>query len=271
MLNKRRPPPYGTPFSELEFTFHNETQHLQIRDIASRALDASGPLAQIVSWNWDNGRQEIQQTLILDKSGSLDFDCSIDTSIIVRILKKRELVENPCPPLDSMDYGFIVQIAEHHLTVSAHWLMCVSPFFYAMINRDMKEKQQGSVNLSATFGTMEQFLHFMDYISPNAVHGSYCPNPKTVIDLLVLAEQYQIEWLKRRCDEHLVNCVELQLVERLRFADIFHLPKLKGFFLRSLDVANLRKFLKANHAQLSSLSISNGFLWGVINRICDEE
>uniref|UniRef100_A0A183BYS3 BTB domain-containing protein n=1 Tax=Globodera pallida TaxID=36090 RepID=A0A183BYS3_GLOPA len=240
-----------------------------VQDSTSRG-DESGPLAQVVAWKWYNGSQQIEQTLILDMSASVDFECTIDSSILIRILKKREVVENPCPLLDSTDYGFTVQIAEHYVTVSAHWLMCVSPFFHAMLNRDMQEKKLGSVNLSETFGTMEQFVHFMDYISPNAVHGPYRPNPKTVIDLLVLADQYQIEWLKNRCDEHLVNCVEMPLVERLFLVESFDLNKLKEYFLHSLDVVNLRKFGKANRAQLSSPFISKEFALDLFKRVCDE-
>uniref|UniRef100_A0A914GVR1 BTB domain-containing protein n=1 Tax=Globodera rostochiensis TaxID=31243 RepID=A0A914GVR1_GLORO len=259
-----------TAFDELEFTFVNE--HFQIKDIASRALDASGPLAQIVSWKWEGGNQKIEQTITLNSGGTAVIDCDNSPSVVIRLLKKRQVIENPCPPLSSFpDDDLTVHIGDRQVTVSAHWLMSVSPAVEGMLSVDMKEKQQRTLNLDAHDITMEQFMQFLETVNDHLRHGRTLPNPTNVLVLLKLADHFQVDWLKECCDAHLINCAEIPLVERFLLIERYRLNKLKNFFLRSLHLVNLRKFLKANLAQLSSSYSSNGFLWDVTKRICDEQ
>jgi hypothetical protein len=49
------------------------------------------------------------------------------------------------------------------------------------------------------------------------------------MDLLKLADRYQIQSLRDRCEAHLVNCVELPLLELLTCANLYGLEKLKVF------------------------------------------
>jgi hypothetical protein len=51
-----------------------------------------------------------------------------------------------------------------------------------------------------------------------------------VMDLLKLADRYQIEQLRDRCETHLLNCVEIPLIDLLKCADFYGLNKLKVCF-----------------------------------------
>jgi hypothetical protein len=51
-----------------------------------------------------------------------------------------------------------------------------------------------------------------------------------VIGLLKLADRYQCQLLRDRCERHLVNCVELRLLELLHCADLYGLNKFKVVF-----------------------------------------
>uniref|UniRef100_A0A183BLQ2 Ig-like domain-containing protein n=1 Tax=Globodera pallida TaxID=36090 RepID=A0A183BLQ2_GLOPA len=97
-------------FSELKMV--NKLQCLHITDIiASHSTNGSGPLAQIVSWKWEGGTQKIEKIVMLDRGDSADLEC-LNTSFVTRILKKREVVENPCPPLSSPDDDLTVHIGQ---------------------------------------------------------------------------------------------------------------------------------------------------------------
>ena len=55
-----------------------------------------------------------------------------------------------------------------------------------------------------------------------------------VHELLKLADRFQCDLLKDRCEEHLVNGVEFPLIERLLCAEIYRLEKLKVFLTENL-------------------------------------
>uniref|UniRef100_A0A914GSP9 BTB domain-containing protein n=1 Tax=Globodera rostochiensis TaxID=31243 RepID=A0A914GSP9_GLORO len=236
---------YRTAFASLKFKIVNNFRRLQITAIASQPTNASGPLAQIVSWKWDGGTQKIEETVTLNRDKTVEIDCYSSTSIVIRILKNREVIENPCPPFSSPDDDLTVHIGDRQVTVSASWLMVVSPVVKRMLSVEMKEKQQRTLNLDAT----------------------------NVLVLLKLADYFQIDWLKERCEAHLINYVEIPLIERFLLIERYRLNNLKNFFLRCLNVVNLREFLKANHEQqlLSAGFISNEFWFELSMRLCDKQ
>uniref|UniRef100_A0A183BIQ3 BTB domain-containing protein n=1 Tax=Globodera pallida TaxID=36090 RepID=A0A183BIQ3_GLOPA len=164
--------------------------------------------------------------------------------------EERKKLNNPCPPFSSPDDDFTVHIGNSQVTVSASWLMVVSPVIKRMLSVEMKEKQQRSLNLDGHDITMEQFMQFLETISFNALHGRTLPNPTNVLVLLKLADYFQIDWLKDRCEAHLINCVEIPLIERFLLIERYRLNILKNFFLRRLNADKLREFLRANHEQL---------------------
>jgi hypothetical protein len=50
-----------------------------------------------------------------------------------------------------------------------------------------------------------------------------------VLDLLKLADRYEVKTLLDRCEAHLMNCVEFRLIDMLTCADFYGLNKLKVF------------------------------------------
>ncbi|KAI3416413.1 hypothetical protein GPALN_005945 [Globodera pallida] len=259
-----------TAFASLEFTLNNDGRlgRLQIKDIiASQSMaDASVPLAQIVLWKWVEEKQEIEKTITLNRGGTVEIQC-YTSSIVIRILKKREVIENPCPPFSSPDDDFTVHIGDRQVTVSAHWLMDVSPVVERMLSVEMKEKQQQTLNLDAHDITMEQFMQFLETVNDHLQHGRTLPNPTNVLALLALADHFQIDWLKERCDVHLINCVEIPLIERFLLIEPYRFNILKNYFLRCLYVDKLREFIMANHEQILS-SISKKFSDQLTVRLC---
>uniref|UniRef100_A0A183BUL7 BTB domain-containing protein n=1 Tax=Globodera pallida TaxID=36090 RepID=A0A183BUL7_GLOPA len=211
-------------------------------------------------------------TITLNGGGTAVIDCDNSPSVVIRILKKRQVIANPCPPPSSPGDDLTVHIGDRQqqVTVSARWLMSVSPAVEGMLSVDMKEKQQQTLNLDPHGITMEQFMQFLETVNDHFQHDQTLPNPTNVLVLLKLADHFQIDWLKERCDAHLINCVEIPLVERFLLIERYRLNKLKNFFLRSLHLVNLRKFIKTNREQLSPY-ISKEFLVDLTNRICDKQ
>ena len=48
-----------------------------------------------------------------------------------------------------------------------------------------------------------------------------------VYQLLKLANRFQVDFLRKRCEAHIIHCVDMPLMERLIYADAYHLDKLK--------------------------------------------
>uniref|UniRef100_A0A183BX38 BTB domain-containing protein n=1 Tax=Globodera pallida TaxID=36090 RepID=A0A183BX38_GLOPA len=209
----------------------------------------------------------------LNRGETAVIDCNNSPNIVIRILKKREVIEKPCPPLSTPDDDLTVHIGDRQVTVSAHWLMFISLVVERMLSVEMKEKQQRALNLDGHDITMEQFIQFLETINDHFQHSRTLPNPTNVLDLLKLADYFQIDWLKKRCDVHLINCVEIPLIERFHLIDRYRLNNLKNFFLRCLNVAYLREFLKANNEQqlLSDASNDKKFWFELSIRLCDKQ
>uniref|UniRef100_A0A914H6V8 BTB domain-containing protein n=1 Tax=Globodera rostochiensis TaxID=31243 RepID=A0A914H6V8_GLORO len=141
---------------------------------------------------------------------------------------------SPCPPLSSPDDDLTVHIGDRHVTVSAHWLMFISQMVRGMLSSDMKEKQQRTISLDGLGINMEQFMDFLEAISIASFKHPFFPNPKNVLDLLKLADYFQVDWLMERCGVHLMNCVEIPLFERIRLVERFRLANVKQCFSRML-------------------------------------
>uniref|UniRef100_A0A914GTB0 BTB domain-containing protein n=1 Tax=Globodera rostochiensis TaxID=31243 RepID=A0A914GTB0_GLORO len=260
-----------TDFDSLELKMVDELQCLQIKDAAaSHSTNGLGPLAQIVSWKWDGGTQKIEKSILLDRGDSTDLEC-LKYSVVIRILKKRQVIENPCPPLSSPDDNLTVHIGDRQVTVSASLLMGVSPVIERMLSVEMKEKR--TLNLDGHDITMEQFMQFLETVNDHLQHGQTLPNPTNVLVLLKLADHFQIDWLKERCEAHLINCVEIPLFERFLLIEPYRLNDLKNFFLRDLNVVTLGEFVVACYEQklLSAESITQEFWFELNIRLCRRE
>ncbi|KAL3076822.1 hypothetical protein niasHT_033724 [Heterodera trifolii] len=261
-----------TQFASLEFQTDHFNKTLQINDIGN-ALESDVPLAQIVVWGWySSARQVIKQTEVLKMGGKFQFDFSVaysSFSVVIRILKKREKDgdRNPFPSLSSMDDDLTVQIGDKTITVSASRLMAQSPMIHGMLNTEMREKQQKSLTLNELDINMEQFIEFLEAIPTSNVQTPTFPNPNNVLMLLKLADFFQVNWLKKRCETHLINCVEIPLIDRFLLSDQFGLDHLKNYFLR-LNTCNLRAFFKSNQEKLSSFA-NKEFLAEFVFKLAD--
>uniref|UniRef100_A0A183BZR5 BTB domain-containing protein n=1 Tax=Globodera pallida TaxID=36090 RepID=A0A183BZR5_GLOPA len=227
----------STPFASLKFDItiinFGHYRSLVVSDIGTGVSRSSEPLAQLIVWEWSQGTQFVKNKIILKKGGTTE-KITCPTSIVIRILKKREVIEKPCPPLSSPDDDLTVLIGNDRLVVSAHQLMSVSPMINRMLSVDMKEKQQRMINLDGLGVSMEQFVDFLEAITIPSIHYPFFPNPKNVLDLLKLSDYFQVDWLKGRCGVHLVNCVEIPFVERFLLVERYRLDILKECFSRML-------------------------------------
>ncbi|KAL3088467.1 hypothetical protein niasHS_009918 [Heterodera schachtii] len=251
-----------TQFAALEFIIDNYVNKLEIKDIGN-AFASEVPLAQIIRWKWDDkGAQVISETKTLTIGAKLEFTSVHSlTTFVVRILKKREMNDK-----NSLDDELTVKIGDKQITVSAAWLMSLSPMINRMLSVEMKEKQQRTLTLDELGVDMELFTEFLMHISPNALHGPILPGPKNVLLLLKLADYFQVDWLKSRCEKHLINCVEIPLIDRFLLTKQYRLTILKNYFLH-LNVDKLRAFFKANRAQLLP-NVSDEFCGDICFRLC---
>ncbi|KAL3122674.1 hypothetical protein niasHT_009571 [Heterodera trifolii] len=257
-----------TQFAALEFQIDYYHNTLDIKDIG-KVSEPTLPLAQIIRWQWaEKGVQQVKETQMLKTGDHLRVDgLNALCSIVIRILKKKDnSAENPFQSLSSLNDDLTVEIGDKKVTLSASRLRCFSPVIDRMLSVEMREKQQRSVTLNDLGIDMDQFLDFLLHISPNALSQPILPNPKNVLMLLRLADFFQIDWLKSRCEAHLFNCVEIPLVERVNLIEKYQLTNLKNFILH-LDVLNLRAFFKANRDQLVP-TIGKEFLADLTWRIC---
>ncbi|KAL3094970.1 hypothetical protein niasHS_006321 [Heterodera schachtii] len=247
-----------TQFASLEFMANY--YDLKIKDIGNASSSNppnSEPLAQIVRWKWDqNGAQQIIDTTTLNKGSELCYVIYANanaSSFVIRILKKPEKKpdENSFPaPFSSLtdQDELTVKIGDKQIAVSAHWLMSVSPVISRMLSVEMKEKQQRMITLDELGVDMDQFMEFLEAITYLTMSGTFLPNPKKVFMLLKLADYFQVSALKSRCETHLINCVEIPLIDRFLLIERFGLDNFKNYFLH-LDVNKLRAFFAANHEQ----------------------
>ncbi|KAL3089092.1 hypothetical protein niasHT_023556 [Heterodera trifolii] len=219
------------------------------------------PLAQIIRWDWDkNGAQRIISTQILNKGSAISFHiCANDyASFVIRILKKQEKNPFPAPSSSSTDDHLTVKIGDKQIAVSAHWLSSVSPVISRMLSVEMKEKQQRMITLDGLGVDMDKFKQFLEAISYQST--TFLPNPKNVLMLLKLADYFQVTALKSCCEKHLINCLEIPLIDRFLLIERFGLDNLENYFLH-LDVDKLRAFFTANSEQLSSAVIAVSAHW----------
>ncbi|KAL3084286.1 hypothetical protein niasHS_009774 [Heterodera schachtii] len=255
----------------IEFILDNRCLILEIKCIGNDSEPPAVPLAQIIQWQWDgNGKQVIQESKMIKAGGTVRFSVFSLCSFVIRILKKRESAENLCPPISSLpDDQFTVHIGEKKIDLSSHFLMSVSPVINRMLSVEMKEKQQRSLTLDELGVDMEQFMEFVEAISTTAIHTPILPNPQNVLVLLKLADYFQVDWLKKRCEAHLINCPEIPLMDRFLLIDHFRLDNLKIYFL-NLAVDKLRAFYKANRDQLSpgQSAVSDQLLGEMVNKLC---
>lgn len=120
-------------------------------------------------------------------------------------------------------------------------LSAASPVFSAMLNSDMKEKRDGSVEITdISYEALEEMLRFL-------YSGKVKISHETVGDILSAAEKYQISHLKDKCQKFLAdNLTTENTVMTLKFCKTFDLvdiqPKVDAFIRSNAELIFL------NHA-----------------------
>jgi hypothetical protein len=120
-------------------------------------------------------------------------------------------------------------------------LIRASPVFQRMFANEMTERATGKVEIKDT--DPEEFGDFLKAISPKQEHPNRETFVKThsiqmfihnfsasnVFALLKLADRYDCQSLRDRCELHLMNCIEIPLINRLTSTNFYRLNKLKVF------------------------------------------
>ena len=108
-----------------------------------------------------------------------------------------------------------------------------SPVFRLMFKSKMKEKETKIIEIcDLDPDVVQELLKFM-YIGRCCIHEKD-PDPQTVADILAAADKYQVDVLKRMCEEKMISILlptnSLQILE---YADIYRVEELKA---RAMDL-----------------------------------
>ncbi|XP_071099086.1 BTB and MATH domain-containing protein 36-like [Haliotis cracherodii] len=142
--------------------------------------------------------------------------------IISAAIKRSSVFDEPS---DKTDVALVVEGRRLHVNKGA--LSVASDVFHRMFNGDFKEKQESEVPLPGK--TYDDIVDLLLCIYPSELR----PVTKATVDrLLELADEYQIDVLKRKCEGFLLTrCVDKYISQRevlhaLYLADKHSLPDL---------------------------------------------
>lgn len=98
-----------------------------------------------------------------------------------------------------------------------------SPVFFSMFSHDLREKELSTINISDM--SIEACQVFLNYVYGNIEHDNFLSHR---LELLHAADKYDISDLKEACHESLLEDIDTtNVLERLQFAYLYQLPKLK--------------------------------------------
>lgn len=109
-----------------------------------------------------------------------------------------------------------LQVSEKEFHVHKVILANRSPVFEAMLNHDMKEKQEGIIQIKdVSFEVFQEVLRFM-------YTGRVDQIEKIANELLIAADKYDVEGLKAMCEETLCKSLNIDnVLEYLKFSDLY--------------------------------------------------
>uniref|UniRef100_A0A914L278 BTB domain-containing protein n=1 Tax=Meloidogyne incognita TaxID=6306 RepID=A0A914L278_MELIC len=242
--------------------------------------------AEVCFWQWHRGKQiqilqrgakcfqqpESYVQFQPNTGNNYGSNCPSDGHfyVLIRLLERRQRLENfGNIPFDESEC-INLTVGTDSFTVSKHYLMSLSPVFQKMFNNTEQDEQEGEhkegkqqqKEVLVEEASPEAMKQFLEAISPKQIH----PNPNNVYQLLKLANRFQVDFLRKKCEAHLIHCVEMPLMERLIYADAYHLDKLKNYILKSLSGAGLREFYDENQSAMHLLGME--LLIQLTQRIC---
>ncbi|KAI1703748.1 BTB/POZ domain-containing protein [Ditylenchus destructor] len=141
-------------------------------------------------------------------------------SVVIRALEEKQKILKEFDSRSAADVTFVVN--DEECIGDRKLLAAVSPVFNAMLYGKFAEAQQDRIVLEG-IESAEIFKDFLLAVSPLRIQ----PNPSNVTALLKLAHQYDIPFLARNCEDHLMHCYEISSIDRLFLAEKYGLNALK--------------------------------------------
>ncbi|KAI1713787.1 BTB/POZ domain-containing protein [Ditylenchus destructor] len=179
--------------------------------------------------------------------------------VVIRILEDKQKILKEFDNRSAADVTFVVNGEE--CKADRMWMGAASPVFKAMLYGQFAEAQQDKIVLEG-IESAEIFKDFLLAISPLRIQ----PNPSNVVALLKLAHQYDIPFLMRNCEDHLLRCYEISIADRILLAGKYGLEGLKISTVQQLSDDVLQEILKEKQVELREPESS--FLFDIIaNRI----
>ncbi|KAI1693731.1 BTB/POZ domain-containing protein [Ditylenchus destructor] len=132
-------------------------------------------------------------------------------SVVIRILEDKQSFLKEFDDRSAADVTFVVNGKE--CKGDRKYLAAISPVFNAMLYGKFVEARLDRIELEG-IKSAEIFKDFLLAISPLRIQ----PNPSNVIALLKLAHQYDIPFLMRNCEDHLMRCYEISTADRILLA-----------------------------------------------------
>ncbi|KAI1713638.1 BTB/POZ domain-containing protein [Ditylenchus destructor] len=142
--------------------------------------------------------------------------------VVIRILEEKQKFLKEFENRWAKDVTFVVN--GEKCAGDRQYLSAISPVFKKML----QDHAQDEITLEGV-ESADVLKDFFLAISPLRVQ----PNPTNVVSLLKLAQDYDIPFLMRSCEEHLKHCYEISNIERLFLAQKYGLNNLK---LRTEDI-----------------------------------
>ncbi|KAI1706227.1 BTB/POZ domain-containing protein [Ditylenchus destructor] len=168
------------------------------------------------------------------------------SSVVIRILEDKQTILEQFDARSAADVTFLVNGEE--CKGDRKNLAVVSPVFNNMLFGNFEEAHQDKIELESV-ESVEIFKDFLLAVSPLRIQ----PNPSNVVALLKLAHQYDIPFLMRDCEEHLVHCYEIPILDRILLAGKYKLDGLKVRITQQMSADDLKKLFKEKRQQLREL------------------
>ncbi|KAI1702569.1 BTB/POZ domain-containing protein [Ditylenchus destructor] len=164
-------------------------------------------------------------------------------SVVIRILEEKQKFLKEFDNRSAADVTFVVNGEE--CKADRKWMATASPVFNAMLYGQFAEAQQDKIVLEE-IESVEIFKDFLLAVSPLRIQ----PNPSNVVALLKLAHQYDIPFLMRNCEDHLMLCYEIPIADRILLAGKYGLDSLRMRTMQQLSDDDLQEILKEKSDQL---------------------
>ncbi|KAK1417980.1 hypothetical protein QVD17_27116 [Tagetes erecta] len=124
---------------------------------------------------------------------------------------------------DSIHTDIIINASNGSIGAHRAIMAARSPVFKTMFSHDLKEKEMSVINISDM--SIESCQVFLNYIYGNIIDQDFFTHR---LDLLRAADKYDVTDLKEACHESLLDDIDANnVLERLQYSSLYHLPKLK--------------------------------------------